>query len=271
MDKKFCIEKAKGFARFFFPEVCLFCGKVLLLPEEDTKGIVPAQWRVCRSCLSFLPLRMPSQQKLSCLQKTENQSLPFSKGDRTDSMTVYVPFFYERQMISVIHRLKFKEEIYAVPFLAFFLAKAVEKNIEFDLILPIPLSAERLKERGYNQSLLLAREAGRILNKPVAEECLVRTKRTRRQALISDPATRFANAADSFMVSESWDVEGLRVLLVDDVLTTGSTLYFAAKALYSAGVNLVESSAVASGRGGDSIGIISVPDMPWSHVLNLHD
>jgi ComF family protein len=101
---------------------------------------------------------------------------------------------------------------------------------DFDFLLPVPLGKERQRARGYNQSLLLANALSRVVHIPVAEDSLQRVRETQSQVGLSYGA-RKQNMADAFRASS---VEGKKVLLVDDVCTTGATLQSCAAALAEA-------------------------------------
>jgi competence protein ComFC len=108
---------------------------------------------------------------------------------------------------------------------------------DIDAIVPIPLHITRQRQRGYNQSALLARELGSWLHLPVVENVLVRTKATAPQVGLN-ALERQLNVCDAFQC-QSKILAGRRVLLVDDVCTTGSTLEAAARSLRQEGVLLV--------------------------------
>jgi ComF family protein len=104
----------------------------------------------------------------------------------------------------------------------------------FDLVVPMPLHWFRRWRRGFNQSELLAREVSRRLGLPMAAGVLARRRHAPPQSGLSSAARR-RNVAGLFSVKDRLEVEGRRVLLVDDVLTTGATAQSAARALKSAG------------------------------------
>ena len=122
------------------------------------------------------------------------------------------------------------------------------EGIKADLIIPIPLSEERLEERGFNQAYEICYPAAKINGIPSAEDCLIRTRDTGRQSEIHDSNKRAGNVRDAFKVNDGWDVTGLRIIVVDDVATTGATLHEAAKALYKAGAAKVLCVALAGNR-----------------------
>jgi len=115
------------------------------------------------------------------------------------------------------------------------------------VIVPVPLHPSRLRERGFNQAALLAREVGQALDLPVLEAGLRRVRRTRPQVQLR-PAERAANVRDAFAVPDPATLRGQTVLLVDDVITTMHTVDECARVLMDAGVRTVH--VVAAARGG---------------------
>jgi ComF family protein len=118
----------------------------------------------------------------------------------------------------------------------------------FEVIVPVPLHAARERDRGYNQAALLARELGTHLGLPVRERDLVRTRATAPQIDLH-PAQRRANVAGAFECVNC-ALAGSRVLLLDDVYTTGSTLESASHALCQAGVSSVWAYTLTRARPG---------------------
>lgn len=113
-------------------------------------------------------------------------------------------------------------------------------------LVPVPLSAGRRKERGYNQSALIAASLGRRWNLPVWDDVLERTRSTRTQTELS-PEERHANVAGSVRFkSRRGDHAGVHIMVVDDVVTTAATLNECARALYEAGARII--SYVTFGR-----------------------
>ena len=114
-----------------------------------------------------------------------------------------------------------------------------------DLVVPVPLHSRRLVERGFDQAALLAAPVARRLGLPHAPRALERTRATPPQASL-DRAARSANVADAFACSSPRIVARRRVLLVDDVRTTGATLSACAEALLAAGADGVSTLVLAS-------------------------
>jgi ComF family protein len=119
---------------------------------------------------------------------------------------------------------------------------------QIDLLIPVPLHPSRERERGYNQSALIARAVGERLGVPVEERVLQRLKNTQTQTRLSAPE-RTANVAGAFRVRIPETVAGRRIALVDDVVTTGATADACAEALLTTGASEVLLFALASPQG----------------------
>ncbi|MFZ2488868.1 MAG: ComF family protein [Anaerolineae bacterium] len=122
------------------------------------------------------------------------------------------------------------------------------RNVTMDLVLAVPLHPNRLRERGYNQSELLARVLCREAALPLLQANVLQRTRDTQQQMLLGPAERRANVQDAF----TWNgpnLAGCKVLLVDDVATTGSTLEACATALLAAGAGKVWALTVARALG----------------------
>jgi ComF family protein len=103
-----------------------------------------------------------------------------------------------------------------------------------DVLMPVPLHPKRLREREYNQSLLLAHGLGQHLQIPLVLSCLLRIKATAPQTSLSRKE-RLTNLHRAFSIDDATRIKDKRILLIDDVFTTGTTLHECAKALRKAG------------------------------------
>ncbi|MFC1976178.1 ComF family protein, partial [Chloroflexota bacterium] len=121
-----------------------------------------------------------------------------------------------------------------------------DHDLDVDVIIPVPLHASRLKERGYNQSELLAREVAVVIYLPVDTTTLQRVKKTKSQMKLGVDERR-QNVKKAFACS-SLKLAGQKVLLIDDVCTTGSTLDASAAALKEGGAVSVWGLTLASAR-----------------------
>ena len=114
-----------------------------------------------------------------------------------------------------------------------------------DVIVPVPLHADRERARGFNQANLLARELARLSRLPVDEYSVVRSRHTERHRAGMDAKARRNSVAKAFVVRRPELIIGRRVLLVDDVFTTGATVSACAAALKNAGANEVYALTIA--------------------------
>jgi ComF family protein len=134
----------------------------------------------------------------------------------------------------LVHVFKYEKiRTLAVP-LARLLVRALPREAAFDVIVPVPMHWRRRLERGFNQASLLANELGRYVGAPIAS-ALRRPYRGTPQASLSFADRRANLRGASFTVSRPGAIAGRRVLLVDDVITTGATARACARALKSAG------------------------------------
>lgn len=154
---------------------------------------------------------------------------------------------YEGALVRAIVTLKFEEITPLGSWFARRLAEVVQRGGETlaaDVVVPVPLHGDRLRERGYNQAELIARPLARRLRLPYRPVLLVRT-RPRPDKLHLTLEERWESVRGAFATRPGSKVDNLRVLLVDDVMTTGATLDACARALREAGAKSVTGLTVA--------------------------
>ena len=156
------------------------------------------------------------------------------------------PLWYAGAVREALLRFKFGErQGYAQPF-AEFLAKCLDENgISCDSITWAPLSSRRLRKRGYDQSRLLAEALAGLTGLP-CEKLLEKTRHTRPQSGLRGREARRLNASGAYRAPDPASIAGKRILLVDDIVTTGETLMECARVLKAAGAKSV--SAVTAAR-----------------------
>lgn len=145
----------------------------------------------------------------------------------------YAVFRYTEGAAVAIRRLKYGNDVALARPLGRLLAGVIEHPEQYSEIVPVPLHWFRYLQRGYNQSVLLAEELSRWTGIPVARR-LKRIRNTKHQAFL-EREDRKKNIKGAFIVRKPEQIKGKRVLLLDDVMTTGSTLAECAKILTKAG------------------------------------
>lgn len=206
-----------------FPPRCVFCGKILGAGERD----------LCAACQRSLPWLIEGA--------AEQKGEFFSK--------CVSPLRYEGAVRASIHRYKFKGLSAYAGVYGSLTAQCVRDHLagEYDLITWVPLSPRRKRERGYDQAFLLAQSAALALD-DVAAETLRKTIHTKAQSGMEHAAARRGNVMNAYQCTEPSLVAGRRVLLIDDVVTTGATLSECAKVLRIAGAEDVVCATLARAR-----------------------
>lgn len=203
-----------------FPPRCVFCTKLLDTGEHD----------LCSRCQRELPWLTghPAEQQ----------------GDFF-SLCVS-PLYYQDQVKESIRRYKFHGRRGYHKAYGTFVAQCITDHLagRYDLMTWVPLSRRRKRERGYDQSFLLASAAAQALGNMVVET-LRKDRDTPAQSGLEDAAQRRANVLGVYSPVNPGLVAGKRVLLVDDVITTGSTLSECARILRTAGASDVVCATVA--------------------------
>lgn len=146
------------------------------------------------------------------------------------------PFYYKDPVKALMLQYKFQHQWAYGELLADIAVrrlKAYPQLSEFDLIIPVPLSKQRVKERGYNQSVIFAKRFAAFLKQPAYSEALLRPVHTKRQSGLN-ARMRQLNVRDAFAADHE-TVREKSVLLVDDIFTTGSTMQACAKELRNQG------------------------------------
>ncbi|MCM1404502.1 MAG: ComF family protein [Prevotella sp.] len=166
--------------------------------------------------------------------------------------THFSPFYYAEPIRSMILKLKYSSNGFIAKALAPYLAAVYLKRIQPTcdqppIIVPVPLYRSRLRERGYNQSLVLAQELASYINLPVVDNVLLRSRKTIIQKHM-DMATRAANMHGAFAIDPTQvaRIQKQNILLLDDVYTTGATTSECAAVLRANGARNVTILTIAS-------------------------
>ncbi|MFT2212971.1 ComF family protein [Rhizobium giardinii] len=213
-----------------YPPVCTGCGRMV----GQHRGVCPACWATLR--LIERPycevLGLPFSHDLGAGILSADAIANPPVFDRLRSVAIH-----DGIARSLVHGLKYRDRTDLAIMMAGWMVRASDGTVEAcDAILPVPLHAYRLWGRGFNQSAELARAIARLSGKPYLATALIRTKRTARQVGLG-AAAREDNVRGAFAVTEAGKTAlfGKRVVLVDDVYTTGATVSAATRALKKAG------------------------------------
>lgn len=210
-------------ADILFPPRCVFCRRFLKSGNEH---------RICPDCCQGLPY-------------TNDKKI--SVRDAEDCVAC---LYYRDKVRTAIHRFKFKGASGYASSFGHLLAGCIRRNYagRYDLITWVPVSARRRKTRGYDQAMLLALSAAVELE-DVAVETIVKIADVPSQTKLESHERRRANVLGAFEVRDTELVSGKRILLIDDTVTSGSTLSECVRMLRSAGAKSVCCAVLASAAG----------------------
>ncbi len=208
-----------------FPQWCIGCGR-----EGDY---------ICGSCRQTLSVISPPVCPRCGRPQSRGMLCPECADSQAEIDGIRAPFFFDGVIRQAIHQLKYRNlRALAIPLAELLHDYLIENPISGGVLVPVPLHRRRYRERGYNQSVLLARELGRLSSLPVAENSLVRRSYAPPQARSASISERRDNVANAFACRDE-RLQGKEVILVDDVSTSGATLNTCAGVLKSAGAEAV--------------------------------
>jgi ComF family protein len=238
-----CRAFLKACSLFLFPPQCRCCQTPL--DNDDGIRICQPCWQkvelirgdVCTRC--GYPLSDVNPQRGGYCGHCPTRPVHFDSAHAAAA--------YDGALRSLIHALKFRFHEHLASFLALFLADLVDGRYhrEVDLLVPVPLHWLRRRWREFNQSLLLAKALSERSGIPVGEHLLRRVRRTRPQSRTSGRAAKRRNVRGAFRATDAKALRGTRVLLVDDIYTSGSTVNECARVLKVAGVRELHVVTVA--------------------------
>ena len=209
-----------GFTDILFPPECPACGTVLIAGEGH---------RFCPECLSTINFIVPPLCTFC--------GLPFTGSGGVnhlceDCILSKPPFSmaramgkYEETLLEIIHLFKYHGKVSVGEALGRIMAKTRYDSLAietYSLIIPVPLHPKKLRERGFNQSLVLAKQISKMFSISLDFITLRRVLHTESQVNLSRQE-RVANVRRAFAVTDRNGIEGKKILLIDDVYTTGST------------------------------------------------
>ena len=208
----------KRLLNLFFPPKCVLCNQILKAEETD----------LCKDCREHQPLYTEHKIKLSFLAQWTGL------------------WYYKENVRSSILRYKFYgRRSYGCAYGRFLAMKLLKDGWDdMDVLTWIPIASQRKRTRGYDQVEVFARVLAEELGKELVP-VLKKTRNTRPQSTMGDAAHRRANILGAFTVTDPTLIRGKRVLLLDDIITTGATASECARVLLTAGAKEVKLATLA--------------------------
>jgi ComF family protein len=214
-----------------FPPYCIGCGR-----EGNY---------ICGRCARELAFISPPVCRLCGRPLLPDGCCPGCIGEQSLVDGIRAPFLFDGLVRHAVHELKYRNLRSIATVLAAFLFEYLQENpVPGDTLVPVPIHRKRCRERGYNQSFLLAQELHRLSGLPLIDNCLFRTGYIAPQAKTTSVTQRLSNISGAFACTNN-NLKGKNVILVDDVSTSGATMNACAAALKSAGAAAVWGLALA--------------------------
>ena len=222
--------------------VCALCGDVFDADEKYVE-IVTGNTGICLECIGSMPF-------------INNALKYYSKLD--PQTEIFIPLFYKGVIRQLMHDFKFNGMHEYSSVIAYIICYRFDEphikiSARYDMIAPIPLSEERMRERGYNQSALIAEKVAKYFHMEYNEYALKRVRNTKRQSLASTKEERYTNVHGAFSADPDI-VSGKRVLIFDDIYTYGYTMNECVRAVKSAGG--IKTGAMAAALASDGSRIL---------------
>ncbi|HEY0740125.1 MAG TPA: phosphoribosyltransferase family protein [Chryseosolibacter sp.] len=225
-------EILQDFIYLFFPNYCRGCEESLVKGERI----------ICTRCMLDLP------KSNYHLERDNPFYLKFSGRIPVKFVMTLFKFVKRGKVQHLLHALKYKNQ----PEIGVQLGRVYGADLiagkykdQFDVIVPVPLHPSKRKKRGYNQSEEFGKGLSEVLEIPCTEKFLKRIKATSTQTRKSK-LSRWENVSEVFEVQQEEELKGKRVLLVDDVVTTGATLEACGQKLLKAGCGDVSIACIAA-------------------------
>jgi ComF family protein len=209
----------------FFPKRCVGCGK---------EGFF-----ICATCYRSISPIIPPVCPLCGKPQASGLLCPGCLGWQSEIDGIRSPFRFEGVIRQAVYQLKYRNLRALAPMLAVLLGNYINKYpVPGEILVPVPLHKIRVRERGYNQSYLMAKELGKFCGLPVDDKCLIRAKYSLPQARTTNVDERRNNVSGAFICRDG-RLTGRKVILIDDVSTSGATLNACAAALKGVGAESV--------------------------------
>ncbi|NNC94612.1 MAG: ComF family protein [Chitinophagales bacterium] len=204
-------------SHIIYPNVCQNCSDVLISGEEF----------LCIKCLHKLPVTMFHRLSPNPVEKKLFGRIPIKKATSA--------FYYHKSnsIQKLLHKVKYKHKVKLCAKLGYLFALKLEEAGYFenvDMILPVPMHKSKFRSRGFNQCVIFAEELSKYSSIECSDSALKRVKSGKSQTK-KDKYHRWKTISGDFICNDREKVEGKNILLIDDVITTGSTLEACTKAI----------------------------------------
>lgn len=229
--KFFATEIFADFISLFYPRYCFSCEQGLAKGEEV----------VCTACMLELPRTHYHTDPANALFTRLHGRIPL------DFAVAFFLFRKRGKVQRLLHQLKYNNH----PEIGETLGRVYGEDLrqhyldsQIDVIIPVPLHQSRKRRRGYNQSTEFGKGLASSMDKPCSDDVLIRTRKTETQTR-KTKLRRWQNVKEVFHVAKPEQVRDKRVLLVDDVITTGATIEACARMLLESGCKSVSVASIA--------------------------
>ena len=222
----------EDFVSLIFPEVCLTCNDVLLKNETH----------ICTHCQLELPV--------TGYHKSINDNPVYNDLKIIENLTgaaAYLKYNRHGKAQVLLHQLKYKGNYEVGVKLGQMYGSHLSEVIQADIMIPVPIHKSKLKQRGYNQTMAICEGLQSSLSIPIDTESILRTKLTSTQTK-KHKVDRWLAMEGIFGVSNPQAITGKRVLIVDDVITTGATLYSLCQVINQHDPKSIQIISIASGK-----------------------
>ena len=225
---------SKALSRWLYPSWCAQCKRSLHLTEDHLcrpclLKLTQIRLPICTRCGIEIP---PHGKSTATCSRCRNRSYQFDE--------VFPLFRYDDNFKNLLHQVKYERKYWLLDIFSKRLKRTLP-NQSRDLpscIIPVPLDRNRLRKRTFNQSLLIAQMISKILKIPVKENVMIRKEYRSPQSWLSRKE-RLSNLEGLFKIKKRHEIKDQWVLLVDDVVTTGSTVHECAKIIKEEGASKV--------------------------------
>ncbi|SMD34814.1 comF family protein [Reichenbachiella faecimaris] len=224
----------KDFLSLIYPNVCYNCEVALVEGEE----------KICLRCFRDFPLTHYHEMESNPLLQSTSGNL------KVKGAFCYMKFNKAGIAQKLLHELKYKNNASVGLLLGEWFANYIKEDLlaaDIDAIIPVPLHKNKQRKRGYNQSEVITRGLNKVTGIEVLNDVMIRTKNVSSQTK-KGKVDRWQNVDALYMLENVKVLDGRRVLLLDDVITTGATIGTAAEVLAESEVQEIYLGCIASGK-----------------------